>query len=347
MPSYLDASDPPRPRGDRLARSFVSAVVVVLADVAIVAYVVCGPGAGVPSHLAEHALLQQGGLVGAPPMTSTSTPPTAPRGPITTVAPATTTPPVPSSTTATRPVPITQPPTPPTSPATTTPSSDLPVSSLDEPAVPLLTLADPVANIPPPPQLVPACGSPGSISSGLCEGLAINAINVAHAAEGLAPMTLPSNWASLTSAQQLFVASNLERTVRGLQPLSAMDSALDGAATQAAMAGADPAVPTGFSASESGGNWAAGASNALEVLYYWMYDDGLGSPNIDCSVSDPDGCWGHRNNILLSLACTPCVGGVGWVIEPNGVTSATELVVEALAPASTDFTWVEEQPYLS
>ena len=227
------------------------------------------------------------------------------------------------------------------------PSSDLPVSSLDEPGVPLLTLADPAANIAPPPELVPACGSPASISSGLCEGLAVNAINAAHEAEGLAPMTLPTNWTSLTPAQQLFVASNLERTVRGLRPLSAMDTDLDGAATRAAIAGTDPAVPHGFSASESGGNWAAGAGNALEVLYYWMYDDGLGSPNIDCSASDPDGCWGHRNNILLSLACTPCVGGVGWVIEPNEITSATELIVEAQAPAATDFTWVEEQPYLS
>jgi hypothetical protein len=175
----------------------------------------------------------------------------------------------------------------------------------------------------------------------------MNAINDAHAAEGLAPMILPTNWTTLTPTQQLFVASNLERTVRGLQPLSAMDTVLDGAATQAAIAGTDPAVPTGFSASESGGNWAEGAANPLEVLYYWMYDDGLGSPNIDCSASDPDGCWGHRNNILLSLACMPCVAGAGWVIEPDDVTSATELIVEARASAATDFTWAEEQPDLS
>ncbi len=161
-------------------------------------------------------------------------------------------------------------------------------------------------------------------------------------------MTLPSNWSALIPAQQLFVATNLERVVRGLAPLSAMGSALDAAATRAAMAGTDPSPPAGSSATTWGGNLAQSVGSPLEVLYYWMYDDGPGSPNTNCSATHPGGCFGHRQNILLPLACTPCVAGEGWVGTPqDDRASATELVVETTASSAVDFTWAGEQPYLS
>jgi hypothetical protein len=32
-----------------------------------------------------------------------------------------------------------------------------------------------------------------------------------------------------------------------------------------------------------------------------MYDDGLGSPNVDCTASHRSGCWGHRHDILWAF----------------------------------------------
>ena len=160
-------------------------------------------------------------------------------------------------------------------------------------------------------------------------------------------MTLPTNWTSLDPAEQLFVATNLERVVRGLAPLSAMTSVLDVAATRAALAGTDPSPPAGVGASEWGGNLAEAVGSPLEVLYYWMYDDGPGSPNINCSAANPGGCFGHRRNILLPLACTPCVAGTGWVGTPQDDRgNATELVVESSGSSAVDFIWADEQPSL-
>jgi hypothetical protein len=36
----------------------------------------------------------------------------------------------------------------------------------------------------------------------------------------------------------------------------------------------------------------------------WMFDDGLGSGNIDCSTHHPSGCWGHRHDVLWNFAST-------------------------------------------
>jgi len=48
----------------------------------------------------------------------------------------------------------------------------------------------------------------------LCTGYVLEAINVGRAAEGLAPLVLPTNWYRLTQGEQLFVVADLERTAR-------------------------------------------------------------------------------------------------------------------------------------
>ena len=40
-----------------------------------------------------------------------------------------------------------------------------------------------------------------------------------------------------------------------------------------------------------------------------MYDDGPGSPNVDCQGGNTSGCWGHRDDILAPFTCSPCVMG--------------------------------------
>jgi hypothetical protein len=202
--------------------------------------------------------------------------------------------------------------------------------------------------MPPQPNFLPSCsgtqydGSPG------CTGAALAAIANARHQEGLPALTLPSNWAQLSPERQLFVVTNLERTARGLPPLSAMASALDQAAEQGASQDTDPPPPNGFPYSQWGSNWAGAVGNPLEAMYFWMYDDGPGSANIDCTPSNQRGCWGHRDNVLLELPCRVCVAGAGWA--PQGYQrspSMTMLVVESSGSPAQDFSWQEETAYMS
>ncbi|HYA68774.1 MAG TPA: hypothetical protein VED63_08580, partial [Acidimicrobiales bacterium] len=163
-------------------------------------------------------------------------------------------------------------------------------------------LVEPASNIAPSPNFLSACGPAVYNDAPGCVWQVVTAIDNARAAEGLAPMILPTNWTTITPPEQLFVATNLERTVRGLAPLSAMATVLDAAATQAATAAVDPEVPAGFFWTFFGGNWAGTVGNPLEAVYYWMYDDGLGSGNIDCTSSNLFACWEHRRNVLSVLA---------------------------------------------
>jgi hypothetical protein len=156
-------------------------------------------------------------------------------------------------------------------------------------------------------------------------------------------MVLPTNWAQLSPEQQLFVATNLERTVRGLPALTAMATTLDQAARQGAAQDTDPGPPHGFPYSQWASNWAGAVGNPLEAVYFWMYDDGAGSANIDCTPSNDTGCWGHRENILVRLPCRECLMGTGWDEGGyRGDPSTTELLVESSGKPGVDFTWQKE-----
>jgi len=207
--------------------------------------------------------------------------------------------------------------------------------------------ANPAQNIAPSPNFLQDCSGSYYDDSQGCVSATLQAIANARSQEGLPGMALPSNWTSLNPEQQLFVATNLERTVRGLPALSAMASVLDAAAALGAQTNADPSPPAGFPWTIWGSNWAAAVGNPLEAIYYWMYDDGEGSSNIDCTPSNTSGCWGHRDNVLIGLACQPCEMGTGyapgaWQGEPGWA----ELLVDTSGDPGVDFTWNQVVPYL-
>jgi hypothetical protein len=206
----------------------------------------------------------------------------------------------------------------------------------------------PSANIAPQPNFLLSCaGSTYDASSG-CMGATLQAFANARTKEGLPPLTLPSNWGALSPAQQIFVVTNLERTVRGLPPASAMATALDQAAGLGASQAGDPRPPSGFPFTAWGSNWAGAVGNPLEAVYFWMYDDGVGSSNVDCSAAHPMGCWGHRLNILMMLSCQECMMGTGWISNGyNGQPSLSELLVETSGNPAFDFTWQQESAFLS
>jgi hypothetical protein len=211
----------------------------------------------------------------------------------------------------------------------------------------VLPPANPSSNIDPSPDFLSDCSGSSYDDSTSCVLSTLGAIDNAREHEGLPAMILPTDWSSLSAQEQLFVATNLERTVRGLPPLSGMSQALDLSAAEAAAADQDPEPPAGFGWQTWGSNWAAAVGNPLEAVYYWMYDDGLGSSNIDCTFADMAGCWGHRDNILLEMSCGTCVMGVGmdstgWDNDP----SWTELLVQATGAAPLDFSWSSVLPDL-
>ena len=204
--------------------------------------------------------------------------------------------------------------------------------------------ANPAANVAPNPNYdhctaggsctaMPPCysASPSfapKFTAAACESAELAAIDNARAKEGVAPMTLPRTFNSLTRAEQLLVVIDLERVGRGLPPFAGLVASLDAIAQSAthppgAPAGSfeDPTFPNGFTVAPAsafawrgaGGNGgfscdgsgqpgaaiaAGGQISALDADYGWMYDDGYGGSNFDCRTPGASGCWGHRDNIL-------------------------------------------------
>jgi hypothetical protein len=213
----------------------------------------------------------------------------------------------------------------------------------------ILPPANPSANIPPNPDFVDdgACSGYQYDDSTGCVSAVLQAIANGRAREGLPGMVLPTDWSTLSPTEQLFVATNLERTVRGLPPLTGMASGLDQASLTAAEESNDPTPPSWFPWTQWGSNWAGAVGNPLEAIYYWMYDDGVGSGNIDCTYAGEEGCWGHRQNILLGLACDPCDMGTGFAPGGyQGYPSWAEILVDSSPGQALDFSWSQVTPYL-
>ena len=150
-------------------------------------------------------------------------------------------------------------------------------------------------------------------SSAACTDGALADINAARAAEGVVPMVLPGDYASLTVPQQLLVLANLERVDRGLAPIEGLSSSLDADAELGAEGDEDPPFDNIYGNAATA-NWEGGYSNPLESEFGWMYDDGLGSNNLDCTVGHTSGCWGHRHDTLWDFS-EPAVMGAAY--DPN------------------------------
>lgn len=183
---------------------------------------------------------------------------------------------------------------------TWTPASTKSSGATRAPGTGLNANGDPTANISEPASLN-ACWSYGAADA-RCRTAAVGAINLGRTREGLRHFTLPSNWTSLTPAQQMLVVSNDERKVRGLRQITRLSTALNTLAMTGAATNSDPLLSSwtveGKQAYGWASNWAITPGGPLYSNFLWMYDDGIGSGNIDCSATSTSGCWGHRHNIL-------------------------------------------------
>jgi len=216
-------------------------------------------------------------------------------------------------------------------------------------SAPATATGNPAVSIPPTPNFLGVC-YPHTTSS-VCTGEIVQATDAARAQEGLGPIHLPGNFAVLTPAEQLFVLTDIERVDRGLPPVVGLDPILSADAMGGALGNTDPTpsqLPAGMGLIAWGSNWSENG-NPLGSNYYWMYDDGEGSGNIDCTASNTAGCWGHRENILGLSSYQATDGGtllMGAAEDVSathgGWASDSELIVLASGPVSgLAYTWAD------
>ena len=170
--------------------------------------------------------------------------------------------------------------------------------NLDAGATVILPPDNPAVSVPP--QVMPACTfvTVDDDSAGCIDSVLHN-INYARSLEGLGPLVLPSDYGSDPVAEQQLVLTDEERGDRGLSEYSGLDATLDAAALAGAQTGTDPTLPAGFEG--PGGSIFAQDDTPLGADFAWMYDDGYGGTNLDCTSPGAVGCWGHRDNILGSV----------------------------------------------
>jgi hypothetical protein len=160
---------------------------------------------------------------------------------------------------------------------------------------------NPTANIAVGP-LPGACGT--EPRSDTCQHAMVMALDRAHAALGLGPYLLPSDFYSLNGSEQLLILCNLDRLAYGLPAVTGLSPVLNAVAATGVTADADPDPSALLSSLASFGwssNWAGGYGNALEAYYAWMYSDGWAgrrTSNLDCTSPTSSGCWGHRQDVL-------------------------------------------------
>lgn len=163
--------------------------------------------------------------------------------------------------------------------------------------------------------------------------------------ENLQPITLPTNWASLAAAEQIFVFTNLERVSRGVAPIPNLVNTYDDQIQKGINIDNDPQLPPGTDFSASGTIW-AGYPSVLGAFVVWMYYDGPGGADPDCT-GPSDGCWGHRDNIL-NADWNATDAGAGT--DPRGNKGQAALFwIDPDAPAAENvvLTWADELQYLS
>ncbi len=169
-------------------------------------------------------------------------------------------------------------------------------TALPAAAAGILPPSNPTVSVPP--QVMPDCSlSPVDDTSSGCTDSLLHDINYGRSLEGLGPLVLPGDYASQPVPVQQLIITDEERGDRGLGEFGGLDPLLNAAAQNAAQASTDPAPPSGYLYYQAGSIFAQD-DTPLGADYAWMYDDGYGGTNLDCTTQSDPGCWGHRDNIL-------------------------------------------------
>jgi hypothetical protein len=196
---------------------------------------------------------------------------------------------------------------------------------------------DPRDNVPVPRAVDVACTGATGWRTAACTRAVLAAIDVGRAREHLRPLVLPAGWGAMAPRRQLLWLVNAERSARGLAPVLGLSTTLDAVASRGASREVDPDVPgrslDGHELWAWGSDWAVSTGGPLLADFLWMYDDGLGSDNLDCSVATPEGCWGHRHVLLSFRRADPgtvlLLGASQWHTRWQGQVVESDAVVIA------------------
>jgi hypothetical protein len=191
-------------------------------------------------------------------------------------------------------------------------------------------------------QLPESCEGAGT--SAPCIDAAVSYLDQARASLGQGPYQLPADFAALTPDEQAFVLTDLDRVLYGLAPIPGLTDALDADAAAGVQSDDDPqSSDSQFSYYAS--NWAGGFANLPQAYEAWMYDDGPGSGNEDCTATNSSGCWGHRHDVLWQFdepdPTQPLAMGAAAATDPSGTGGYAMILGQGNAgyqPAYT-YTW--------
>ncbi len=211
-------------------------------------------------------------------------------------------------------------------------------------AVALLSLV-PAVFAAAPTENIPLGSEPSSCSneaSAECEHWTIERLDAARAKQGLPPYELPASFTSLTPDKQLLILTDLDRSAYDITPVYGLNSNLTEAAQTGVREQRDPTTPTtGGPWKGYGSDWASTA--ALIGYYLWMYDDGYGSPNSDCTSPSATGCWGHRKVILGEAVNLPTPQLMGAATGTTPRNAGTALIISANNTTTSYYTWTQAQ----
>jgi hypothetical protein len=186
--------------------------------------------------------------------------------------------------------------------------------------------SDPTSNFAPG-ALPVACSSAPTGTA--CINAGIYYLDEARASLGQPAYKLPADFVSLTAEEQTFILTNLDRVLYGLPPMTGLTSALsDDASTTGVLAGGDPEPSDASELHGWTANWAGGYDNVPLAYEGWMFDDGLNSPNLTCTVGNPGDCWGHRHDVLWEFASDDILAmGAAAGKGAGGIPNYAELLV--------------------
>ena len=182
-------------------------------------------------------------------------------------------------------------------------------------------IVNPSSSLAPSPNFFDSCSQSRIDNSTGCTNASLAAINNARKSEGISPMILPANFTQLSTIDQLTYVLNSERTARNLSPINHVSQLLNKNSLVGAHLNQDPNVTSSKFAS-SASLWAGGIPNVLAADYLWMYDDGPNSFNVDCSASNPSGCWAHRDSILENFGSSGTLRIGADLISTDNTSSA-------------------------
>jgi hypothetical protein len=163
-----------------------------------------------------------------------------------------------------------------------------------------------------------------------CLAAGVSYLNRARASLGQPAYALPTNFAALAPVKQVFILTNLDRIQYGLAPIPGLTTSLNRDAAAGVRKDADP-YPSSRSWDAYTSNWAGGYPNIVLAYGGWMYDDGLGSGNLDCTSGHTSGCWGHRHDILWRFARVGALA-MGAAAAGSGQNAGYAMLLEQLRP---------------